>query len=187
MSTRSRSSAIATSSSISGARHRRRLLDEDVLAGLERPLRELVVRRHGGRDARPRRGRGRRASRRTSRPSVPADSAPRTRRALPSAGSLSHASSARSAKLRARFLPHSPRPAWPTRRSKLPDLVRALPVRARGVAEVDDEHGRPRRAPRSRCSAWFVTTTTQSYAPGSSGTELIEIPFSANDGTCGSW
>ena len=50
MSTRSRSSAIATSSSISAARHRGRLLDEDVLPGLERLLRELVVGRNRRRD-----------------------------------------------------------------------------------------------------------------------------------------
>ena len=50
ISTRSRSSASATRLVDLGCRHRRRLLDEHVLAGLERLLRELGVRGHGRRD-----------------------------------------------------------------------------------------------------------------------------------------
>ena len=50
MSRTPRRSAASTSSRASSAESRERLLDEDVLARLDRPQAERVVRRHRGRD-----------------------------------------------------------------------------------------------------------------------------------------
>ena len=67
MSTRSRSPREREQLLHLGGAHRRRLLDEDVLARLERPPRELVVRRDRRRDRRRRRARRRPAARRSRR------------------------------------------------------------------------------------------------------------------------
>ena len=95
--------------------HRRRLLDEHVLARLERLLRERVVRRHGRRDDDRVDGCRRRAGRRSRRSSRAAGSAPRTAARSSSSVSQIHASSASSPTTRTTFLPQPPTPAWATR------------------------------------------------------------------------
>ena len=97
-----------------GGPHRRRLLDQDVLARLERLLRELVVRGHrrGDHDCVERCRR--RASPRSRDVACAAGSARRTPRAGLPSWSQTQASSPSSSKLRARFGPQYPRPATPT-------------------------------------------------------------------------
>ena len=93
-----------------GAAHRRRLLDEDVLARLERLLRERVVRRHRRRDDdRLELGVGEQLVERAGR-RARWGSAARTARAAPPRRRRSSARSASSSTLRTRFAPQAPRP-----------------------------------------------------------------------------
>ena len=147
------------------AAHRRRLLDEDVLAGLERLLRELVVRRDGRCDddrvdgvvgqQLVERG-GRRA---------PAGSARRTRRAAPRRCRRS-TRARRARRRRARRSSPSRRRPRGRRGSKLPDLLARDARAARGVAQVDDELGVRRRAARSRSPECAVAITTDVVVAG---------------------
>ena len=130
-----------------GALHGGRLLDEDVLALRAPPSRARSASGPALR-SRPRRARGRRASPRTSRPSR-AWVAGSNSACFPFAGSQSHVSSARSAKFRARFFPHSPSPAWPMRWLSFQTLSERLPFAPVALRRSTTNTAR-RRARRSR-------------------------------------
>ena len=187
MRTRSRSSASATSSSISCALHRRRLLDEYVLAGLERALRELVVRGHGRRDDdRVERLVGEHLVEAT-RSTAPADSAPRTRRPCPRPDRRARRarrgrrSSARGSS------PSRPGRPGPTRTvtasRPCPSASRSRPWRCGGRRRAPPR----RRAGRSRSRSGSSRRRRSRTRPARAATELMEMPFSVNEGTCGSW
>ena len=154
------------------AAHRRRLLDEDVLARLERLLRELVVRRHGRRDRRPRRASSS-ASISSNEPRHARLRVARRVLRLPllvgvadpgELGELADDAARRSC-------PSRRRPAWATRVTASRPCRRRCPRRPVAFRRSTTRLRLRRRAARSRSPEWAVTITTQSYAPGSSGCE----------------
>ena len=94
--------------------HRRRLLDEHVLSRLQRQLGQFIVRGDRGRDDdRFELGVGQELLEVAGDAGL-AGSGPRNSCRRSSSASQSQARSASSSKLRARFLPHAPRPACPS-------------------------------------------------------------------------
>ena len=133
-----------------GALHRRRLLDEDVLAGLERLLRERVVRRHGRRDHdRVELGVGQQLGEVARGPR--ARIARREGRALLLVEVADPGEVGEDVEVAGEVRAPVAEPDQADRASQLPDLVAEAALLAGRVAEVDDHGVARRRAPRSRC------------------------------------